>query len=149
MFALATTGIIGTVLAVVGAGIFAIWTLPLLIQLVVPRWFGLRLDPEGFTARMNLGSRRYQWVDIERFFSSLQALREVDPVALDQSWFALWELLTTTDGGQSGGSTACSSRIVRSALLGGGNPTEVKTFSSSSLDQRLRACSSESHTPTM
>src|SRR4029077_12140024 len=51
--------------------------------------------------------------------------------------------------GQSGGSTACSSRIVKSALFGGGKPTDVKTFSNSSLDQRLRACSSESHTPTM
>ena len=68
MLALATTGIIGTVFAVVGAGIFATWTLLLLIQLVAPGWFGLRLDPEGFTVRMNLGSRRYQWVDVERFF---------------------------------------------------------------------------------
>jgi len=30
----------------------------------------LRLDPEGFTVRMNLGSRRYRWVDVERFFLS-------------------------------------------------------------------------------
>src|SRR6266852_677713 len=35
---------------------------------VMPGWFGLRLDPEGFTVRMNLGSRRYRWVDVERFF---------------------------------------------------------------------------------
>ena len=68
MLALSTSGLVGTVLAVVGAGIFAIWTLLLLIQLVMPSWFGLRLDPEGFTVRMNLGSRRYRWVDVERFF---------------------------------------------------------------------------------
>lgn len=68
MLALATTGIVGTVVAVVGAGIFAIWTVLLLIQLVLPMLFGLRLDPEGFTVRMNLGSRRYRWVDVERFF---------------------------------------------------------------------------------
>src|SRR5690348_1645249 len=65
MLALSTTGVVGTVLAVIGAGIFAIWTLLLLIQLVMPGWFGLRLDPEGFTVRMNFGSRRYRWVDVE------------------------------------------------------------------------------------
>lgn len=68
MLALSTTGLVGTVLAVIGAGIFAIWTLLLLTQFVMPTWFGLRLDPEGFTVRMNLGSRRYRWVDVERFF---------------------------------------------------------------------------------
>lgn len=68
MLALATTGIVGTAVAVVGAGIFAIWTLLLLVQLVLPSFFGLRLDPDGFTVRMNLGSRRYRWVDVERFF---------------------------------------------------------------------------------
>src|SRR5690349_10727086 len=65
------------------------------------------------------------------------------------SGFALRKLPPTTDRGQSGGSTACSSRIVRSALLGDGNPPSAKTFSSPSLDQRVRACSAESHTPTM
>ena len=68
MLALSTTGLVGTVLALIGAGLFGIWTLLLLTQLLVPTWFGLRLDPEGFTVRMNLGSRRYRWDDVERFF---------------------------------------------------------------------------------
>ncbi len=34
----------------------------------MPTWFGLRLDPQGSTVRMNLGSRRYRWADVEKFF---------------------------------------------------------------------------------
>src|SRR6266852_9391356 len=68
MLALSTTGIVGTVIALVGSALVAVVTLQLVIQFVMPTWFGLRLDPEGFTVRMNLGSRRYRWVDVERFF---------------------------------------------------------------------------------
>lgn len=50
---------------------------------------------------------------------------------------------------QSGGSIVCSLRIVISAFFGEGNPTEMSVFSNSSLDQRVRMLSSESHTPTM
>jgi hypothetical protein len=49
----------------------------------------------------------------------------------------------------SGGSIVCSLRIVISASFGEGNPTEVSVFSNSSLDQRVRMLSSQSHTPTM
>ena len=51
MLALSTTGIVGTVFAVVGSGLVAIVTLQLVIQLVMPSWFGLKLDPQGFTVR--------------------------------------------------------------------------------------------------
>jgi hypothetical protein len=68
MLALSTTGIVGTVFALVGSGLVAVVTLQLVIQLGMPTWFGLRLDPQGFTVRMNLGSRRYRWQDVERFF---------------------------------------------------------------------------------
>lgn len=67
MLALSTTGFVGTVLALVGSGLVAVVTLQLLIQLVMPAWFGLRLDSQGFTVKMNLGSRRYRWHEIERF----------------------------------------------------------------------------------
>jgi hypothetical protein len=43
-------------------------TLLLLVQFSWPSRFGLALDPEGFTVRMNLGSRRYRWTEVERFF---------------------------------------------------------------------------------
>ena len=43
-------------------------TLLFLVQLIWSKRFGLTLDAEGFTVRMNLGSRRYRWVDVERFF---------------------------------------------------------------------------------
>ena len=68
MLALSTTGIVGTVIALVGSALVAIVTLQLVIQFVMPAWFGLRLDPQGFTVRMNLGSRRYRWAEVEQFF---------------------------------------------------------------------------------
>src|SRR5712692_2344109 len=68
MLALSTTGIVGTVTALVGSALVAVVTLQLVIQFVMPTWFGLRLDPHGFTVRMNLGSRRYRWADTEQFF---------------------------------------------------------------------------------
>src|SRR6266851_3738587 len=58
MLALSTTGIVGTVIALVGSALVAVATLQLVIQFVMPTWFGLRLDPQGFTVRMNLGSRQ-------------------------------------------------------------------------------------------
>jgi hypothetical protein len=67
MLALSTTGFVGTVLALVGSGLVAVVTLQFLIQLAMPAWFGLRLDSQGFTVRMNLGSRRYRWDDVEQF----------------------------------------------------------------------------------
>lgn len=68
MLALSTTGTIGTVVALVVSGLVVVVTLEFVIQLLRPTWFGLRLDPQGFTVRMNLGSRRYRWEDVERFF---------------------------------------------------------------------------------
>ena len=49
----------------------------------------------------------------------------------------------------SGGSVACNSRMVISAVFGAGKPTEVSTSSNSSLAQRARTRSSDSHTPMM
>jgi len=49
----------------------------------------------------------------------------------------------------SGGSVACSSRMVISAVFGDGKPTEVSTSSNSPLAQRVRTRSSDSHTPMM
>jgi MFS family permease len=43
-------------------------TVLLLIQFTWPTRFGLTLETDGFTVRMNLGSRRYRWADVERFF---------------------------------------------------------------------------------
>src|SRR6266567_1311947 len=50
---------------------------------------------------------------------------------------------------QSGGSVACNSRMVISAVFGDGKPTEVSTSSNPSLAQRVRTRSSDSHTPMM
>jgi len=68
MLALSTTGIVGTVIALLVSALVAIVTLQLVIQFVVPTWFGLRLDLQGFTVRMTLGSRRYRWAGVEKFF---------------------------------------------------------------------------------
>lgn len=43
-------------------------TVLLLVQFTWPTRFGLTLDKDGFTVRMNLGSRRYRWVEVEKFF---------------------------------------------------------------------------------
>jgi hypothetical protein len=48
---------------------FGVITILLLIQFTWPTRFGLTLDGEGFTVTMNLGRRRYRWVDVEKFFS--------------------------------------------------------------------------------
>src|SRR5713226_5234015 len=56
-------------------------------------------------------------------------------------WFesmAAHQRLMVSESIQSGGSTACRSRIVMLALFGAGNPTETIASSNSSLDQRLR-----------
>jgi hypothetical protein len=47
---------------------FGLITVLLLIQFTWATRFGLKLDKEGFTVTMNLGSRRYRWVDVESFF---------------------------------------------------------------------------------
>jgi hypothetical protein len=47
---------------------------------------------------------------------------------------------------QSGGSVACNSRIVISAVFGDGMPAEVSRYSNSSLAQRVRTRFSDSHT---
>src|SRR5258708_3724518 len=49
----------------------------------------------------------------------------------------------------SGGSAACNSRTVISAVFGDGKPTEVSSSSNSSLAQRARTRSSDSHAPMM
>jgi hypothetical protein len=67
----------------------------------------------------------------------------------DQRVNRLLRLRHHGSGGYSGGSIACSWRIERCAVFGEGKPTEVNVASSCGLDQRLRACSSESHTPMM
>src|SRR5260370_15033880 len=65
MLALSTTGIVGTVIGLVGSALVAIVTLQLVIQFAMPAWFGLRLDPQTFTMRMNLESRRYSCHAVE------------------------------------------------------------------------------------
>jgi len=47
---------------------FGLITVLLLVQFTWPTRFGLALESEGFTVTMNLGSRRYRWADVERFF---------------------------------------------------------------------------------
>jgi hypothetical protein len=62
---------VGLSAALVGwAGLlfFGAITLSLLVQFTWPTRFGLTLDKDGFTVRMNLGSRRYRWVGVEKFF---------------------------------------------------------------------------------
>jgi MFS family permease len=46
---------------------FGVITVSLLIQFTWATRFGLTLDRDGFTVTMNLGSRRYRWVDVEKF----------------------------------------------------------------------------------
>jgi len=67
----AVTPTMGVLAALVGWAavlFFGGITLLFLVQLIWAKRFGLTLDTEGFTVRMNLGSRRYRWVDVERFF---------------------------------------------------------------------------------
>jgi hypothetical protein len=47
---------------------FGLITVLLLVQFTWPTRFGLTLEAEGFTVTMNLGSRRYRWANVERFF---------------------------------------------------------------------------------
>jgi hypothetical protein len=47
---------------------FGAITVMCLVQFIWPTRFGLALDGEGFTVTMNLGRRRYRWVDVEKFF---------------------------------------------------------------------------------
>lgn len=68
---LVATEDLGPLAAVVGwAGLlfFGLITAFLLVQVTWPSRFGLSLDSEGFSVRMNLGSRRYRWTEVERFF---------------------------------------------------------------------------------
>jgi hypothetical protein len=48
--------------------LFGLATVLFLVQFTWPTRFGLTLETEGFTVTMNLGSRRYRWADVERFF---------------------------------------------------------------------------------
>src|SRR5712691_303859 len=43
-------------------------TLLFVIQFIGANYFGLTLDTQGFTVRINLGRRRYRWSNVERFF---------------------------------------------------------------------------------
>jgi hypothetical protein len=51
--------------------------------------------------------------------------------------------------GHRGGSMARRSKMVMSAVLGDGNPTETRRSSNSGLCQRVRRCSSDCQTPMM
>lgn len=71
-----------------------------------------------------------------------------DSLRLDAGWRPA-KSSPTFQCSSSGGSVACRLRIVISAARGEGNPTEVSISSNSSLAQRVRKCSSDSHTPMM
>ena len=47
---------------------FGAITLSFLVQCAMPSQFGVKLDSTGFTVRMNVGSRRYRWTEVDRFF---------------------------------------------------------------------------------
>ncbi len=47
---------------------FGTATLLFVIQSIRPNRFGLTLDAEGFVVTMNLGWRRYRWIDVDNFF---------------------------------------------------------------------------------
>ncbi len=64
----ASTGFPAALAGCAGLLFFGPITVLFLIQFTWPTRFGLALDAEGFTVRMNLGSRRYRWADVERFF---------------------------------------------------------------------------------
>lgn len=51
-----------------GLLLFGLATVLFGVQCVWPTPFGLTLDKQGFTVRMNLGSRRYLWNEVEQFF---------------------------------------------------------------------------------
>ncbi len=63
-----STGPETTLVGWAGLLFFGAITVMCLIQFIWPTRFGLTLDGEGFTVTMNLGRRRYRWVDVERFF---------------------------------------------------------------------------------
>jgi len=65
------TPIDGIVAIVVGSAVllfFGVASLIFAIQLGWPAQFGLTLDSQGFTVRMNFGSRRYLWKEVDHFF---------------------------------------------------------------------------------
>ncbi len=64
----ASTGFPAALAGWAGLLFFGPITVLFLIQFAWPTRFGLALDTEGFTVRMNLGSRRYRWAEVERFF---------------------------------------------------------------------------------
>ncbi len=63
-----STGPETTLVGWAGLLFFGAITVMCLVQFIWPTRFGLTLDREGFSVTMNLGRRRYRWVDVERFF---------------------------------------------------------------------------------
>ena len=47
---------------------FGLITVLFAVQFIWPAPFGLTLDTQGFTVRMNFGRRRYRWKEVENFF---------------------------------------------------------------------------------
>jgi len=63
-----STGPETTLVGWAGLLFFGAITVMCLVQFIWRTRFGLTLDGKGFTVTMNLGRRRYRWVDVERFF---------------------------------------------------------------------------------
>src|SRR5258708_1259933 len=61
-------GVIAIIVGSVALLFFGTISLILAVQLARPSPFGLTLDTQGFTVTMNLGSTRYLWKDVDRFF---------------------------------------------------------------------------------
>jgi hypothetical protein len=61
-------GVIAIIVGSVALLFFGTISLILAVQLAWPSPFGLTLDMQGFTVTMNLGSTRYLWKDVDRFF---------------------------------------------------------------------------------
>jgi len=61
-------GVAAIVVGLAALVFFGTITLMLAVQLGWPSRFGLTLDTQGFTVSMSLGSTRYLWRDVDRFF---------------------------------------------------------------------------------
>lgn len=61
-------GVTAIVVGSAGLLFFGTISLVLAVQIVWASSFGLTLDLKGFTVKMNLGTSRYFWKDVDRFF---------------------------------------------------------------------------------
>jgi hypothetical protein len=61
-------GLVAIIVGSIALLFFGAISLILAVQLAWPSPFGLTLDMQGFTVTMNLGSTRYIWKDVDRFF---------------------------------------------------------------------------------